>query len=210
MSDQPLTFARVENDVITEYPVLPIHIVNRGHPFAMYAPVVFREIPTVPVFHTAVEVPSVGKTTDGTQCVYVDYKVVPMTLEMLFTLVPGYTPEGEEQRPVTEAPDPQLVNAIHELTKERITAKLNAFAQERQYDDIVSLASYATSNNPQRKLEGQAGVDLRDDTWDALYAYDAKVAAGELPLPYSYQDIDKHMPVLKWPDAVEVTTPVAG
>lgn len=95
-----------------------------------------------------------------------------------------------------------LSRAASKLRKDIVDAvqqRLDAFARTRNYDGILSLASYATSTVPKFAAEGQYGVQARDDTWASLYVYESQVAAGTLPPPTSFADVEPHLPVLAWP-----------
>lgn len=77
--------------------------------------------------------------------------------------------------------------------------RLDAFARTRNYDNILSACTYATSSVPQFAGEGQAAVQARDATWAALYALLAEVQAGERPMPASFDDVALLLPALTWP-----------
>ena len=62
-------------------------------------------------------------------------------------------------------------------------AHLDQTAQERGYDGILSLCSYATSANARFGPEGQAGVTFRDAVWAYGYAVIAEVESGARPVP---------------------------
>ena len=72
---------------------------------------------------------------------------------------------------------------------------LDTTAQERGYDNIVSLCTYATSTIPKFKLEGQAGVIWRDAVWSTCYEILAGVQAGTREVP---TDIISELPVMNW------------
>lgn len=72
---------------------------------------------------------------------------------------------------------------------------LDTTAQERGYDNIVSLCTYATSAIPKFKLEGQAGVIWRDAVWSKCYEILAEVQAGTREVP---TDIISELPVMNW------------
>lgn len=115
----------------------------------------------------------------------------------------GWWWDGEQFVP--PAPEPirpdQLLAQIVQATQTR----LDAFAQGRNYDGILSACSYATSTVPKFQAEGQYCVQARDATWAALYAILAQVQAGERPLPQGYADLEAQLPILAWPDEVPVT-----
>lgn len=80
-----------------------------------------------------------------------------------------------------------------------VQKRLDDWAKTRNYDGILSLCTYATSSIPKFALEGQRGVDLRDQTWAALYALMAGVEAGSVPVPTTYAEVEAVLPSLSWP-----------
>ena len=76
-----------------------------------------------------------------------------------------------------------------------VQSYLDTTAQERGYDNIVSLCTYATSTIPKFKLEGQAGVIWRDAVWTKCYEILAEVQAGTREVP---TDIISELPVMNW------------
>lgn len=79
-----------------------------------------------------------------------------------------------------------------------VSAYMDRAAQERRYDGILSLCTYATSTDATFAAEGQAGVDFRDTCW--RYCYDAlgEVQAGARAVP-SLQEFLGELPALVWP-----------
>lgn len=78
-------------------------------------------------------------------------------------------------------------------------ARLDTFAQTRNYDGILSACTYATSSITNFQAEGQYAVDARDSTWAALYTIIGEVQAGTRPMPAGFADIEADLPVLAWP-----------
>lgn len=78
--------------------------------------------------------------------------------------------------------------------------RLNAFAQTRGYDSMLSLCTYSTSPTEKYAIEGQYGVTSRDETWQQFYIIQDEVIAGTRPMPQNYQEIIPDLPVLKWPN----------
>lgn len=78
-----------------------------------------------------------------------------------------------------------------------VQARLDTFANTRNYDGILSACTYATSQVPKFAAEGQRAVDLRDSTWNALYTILAEVQAGNRVV-LVYTDIESELPVLSW------------
>lgn len=101
--------------------------------------------------------------------------------------------------------DPEVVaqNQIAKLEQlktsivSQVQTRLDDFAKTRNYDSILSAATYATSTNAQFKAEGQKAVELRDATWSSLYSILAEVEAGTRTVS-SYADIEADLPVLEW------------
>ena len=102
----------------------------------------------------------------------------------------GDVEEIKHQRPIEDIQN-EIVNKVQE--------RLDNFARTKNYDDILSACTYATSSIVKFKVEGQYCVDSRDKTWGALYQILAEVQNGTRPIPESYQDIEKDLPVLAWP-----------
>lgn len=78
-------------------------------------------------------------------------------------------------------------------------SRLDQFAQHRGYDGILSLCSYATSSDPQFAAEGALGVQVRDETWRALYQILADIKNGQRPVPNDFSEIESELPTMEWP-----------
>ena len=87
-------------------------------------------------------------------------------------------------------------------TRKMLTDAMQSYldhtAQERGYDGILSLCSYATSANPRFGPEGQAGVSLRDAVWACGYQIIAEVQAGTRPVPTA-EELVAALPSIVWP-----------
>lgn len=82
---------------------------------------------------------------------------------------------------------------------DRTQARLDDFARSRNYDSILSAATYATSSIPQFASEGQYAVEIRDATWMKIYDMLNEIQAGNRQVPQSYVDIEGELPALQWP-----------
>lgn len=80
----------------------------------------------------------------------------------------------------------------------QVQQRLDNFARTRNYDNILSACTYATSNVPKFAQEGQRCVNLRDATWNAMYVYISEVEAGTRPMPTGYADVEPLLPTLSW------------
>lgn len=114
--------------------------------------------------------------------------------------------DGERRFHIVTIPDPtleeQIANAYAYLDSQ-VENRLDSFAQERKYANIVSACSYATSTNPKYAAEAAYCVKMRDATYDACYAllneYLPQIQAGEREIP-SWEEIEALLPVLSWDD----------
>lgn len=97
-------------------------------------------------------------------------------------------------KPVAKTAE-QIKADVTKATQDR----LDAWAKTRNYDGILSAATYATSRIPQFAAEGQAAVTARDATWAALYGLLAEYQAGTRPMPAGFSDVEPLLPVLEWP-----------
>ena len=111
--------------------------------------------------------------------------------EYLAWVAEGNTPTSPPEPP---PPTPEEVQADLTIA---VQAHLDKTAQERRYDNILSLCTYATSPNPKFAAEGQAGVAWRDAVWTKCYAVLADVNAGMRSIPTS-GDLVAELPDMVW------------
>jgi len=79
-----------------------------------------------------------------------------------------------------------------------IQKRLDDFARTRNYDGILSAATYATSAVAKFKAEGQYAVEARDATWAKGYEILAAVEAGTRAAP-TLDELAAELPALVWP-----------
>jgi hypothetical protein len=79
-----------------------------------------------------------------------------------------------------------------------VQGMLDAKAQERLYDNILSACTYATSTQPKFQAEGQACVAWRDVVWSTCYELMGQVESGELPRP-TVDELLGMLPTMEWP-----------
>lgn len=95
---------------------------------------------------------------------------------------------------------PPTVDQMVDSFKAAIQANLDAFAQQRGYDGILSACTYVSSTVTKFRQEGQRCVDLRDQTWAACYVLLDEVMQGSKPMPASIDDVRNLLPALTWED----------
>jgi hypothetical protein len=88
---------------------------------------------------------------------------------------------------------------LQDVVTSATQARLDAFAQTRNYDGILSACTYASSTVLKFAKEGQYAVNARDATWSALYTLLGEVQAGTKPAPDGFKDVEPLLPVLVWP-----------
>ena len=187
-------YCRIENGVIVEYPVYALHIRNRHHPFSMYTKVAFSQKPVVPDFcYLSSKIELLGEIP------LVTYTVQEKNLQTVLN-ANGVPPlPGEEPiRVEVENVPVETLKQVLKLVKVLVQNRLDTWAATREYDGVLSVATYATSTNPQRAAEGQKAVENRDATWDAMYAYLDKVQTKQKPVPLTVEEIVAELPELTW------------
>ena len=97
---------------------------------------------------------------------------------------------------LTEQPDPTNTTLLT-IYRNAVGTYLDELAQERDYDSILSLCTYAVSSSPARKAEGEAGIVCRDDTWDHVDQVLADVV-GKARLAPSVDELLSELPTIQW------------
>ena len=100
-----------------------------------------------------------------------------------------------------EKPAAVLAAELQASYTQVIQQALDDFARTRSYDHINSACTYATSTDPQFRLEGEYCVALRDTTWRTGYRLLDEVKAGTREVP-TETELLALLPVgsAKWPD----------
>lgn len=101
--------------------------------------------------------------------------------------------DGLEELPPAVPPAPTVPEYVA-----AVQAMLDAKAQERRYDSILSACTYATSTQPKFQAEGQACVAWRDAVWARCYELMDEVEAGTLPQP-TIPELVAMLPAMEWP-----------
>lgn len=99
----------------------------------------------------------------------------------------------------SDTPPPPTVEEQQAAFTTAIQLHLDSFAQTRNYDGIMSAATYATSSVQKFKAEGQYAVDARDSTWNKAYKILDDVLSGARPMP-TIEEVIAELPSLAWPE----------
>lgn len=125
------------------------------------------------------------------------------------------TSEGERQFRIVAIPEPTMDEKIataYQYLDSMVEQRLDNFAKEKKYANIVSACSYATSSNPTFAAEAAYCVKMRDETYAKCYELIneilPKVQASLRPIP-EWEEIEVQLPVLSWDDVEYPTEEVA-
>ncbi len=88
---------------------------------------------------------------------------------------------------------------LKEQIKSAVAARLDAFAQTREYDSALSCCSYVNDTVLAFKADAEYMIQVRGATWEILVQILADVIAETRVAPNSYEDIEAELPVLAWP-----------
>jgi hypothetical protein len=137
------------------------------------------------------------------------YMVLPPVADPVNEVVEEVTPKfvnGRWQqaykiRPATGQEAVANLAKVTTVFKKEARAYLDEFAQTRNYDDITSAATYATSTVAIYQQEGQYAVKARDQVWQAVYQILDDYSQGVITTLPNVRSI---LPELIWP-TVETT-----
>lgn len=121
------------------------------------------------------------------------------------------TVEGERQFRIVAIPEPSIeekIDKAYQYLDNMVERRLDSFAQEKKYANIVSACSYATSSNKTFAAEAAYCVKMRDETYAKCYELIndilPKVQSGEREIP-TWEEIEAQLPSLSWDDVVYPT-----
>lgn len=116
---------------------------------------------------------------------------------------------GEAPQKSPEEQQAEAQAAMQAEFTDAIQQRLDAFAQERGYDNIMSACSYFGSANPRFKAEADRAIALRDATWAKCYEILDDVLAGKRPIP-TEEELFAELPKLEWEETDIVDALLAG
>lgn len=97
-----------------------------------------------------------------------------------------------------DLPPPEPVMPGEDDHKNAIVAMLDAKAQERRYDNAVSIATYENSTEAPWAAEAAAFIAWRDQVWKYAYAELEKVMTGQRTQPTVAEFLNE-LPAMEWP-----------
>jgi len=116
-----------------------------------------------------------------------------LTIQNGVALAVEMSPEevAEQEARMAQLPtETEYVKALQEM--------MDVEARTRNYDNILSACTYATSTIAKFQAEGRACVEWRDSVWATAYATLAAVNAGDMEQPTMQQMLDL-VPKMVWP-----------
>ena len=194
-------YCRIDNGKIVEYPVLEIHIRNRGHSLDMYTKVVHMSKPFVPEYcfltrkiELAEGVPVVVYSLEN--------KGIDAVLSDLYYKLQGSGPldTTREYKLKVEDVPAETLEYVLRMGDALVEKHLSDWCSLKGYT-IITACTYVSSNNQERANEAKLAIKNRDDTWDAFFAYFDAVKRGEKDFPMRASDIINQLPVLSWPES---------
>lgn len=93
-------------------------------------------------------------------------------------------------------PAPITIADVQQAVQDR----LDTWAQERHYDGILSVCSYASSAMPRFAAEAATAIAARDATWSACYTVLAEIESQARPMPATVAEVMALLPALTWGD----------
>lgn len=185
-------YARVVDGKIVETDIMGYQIINRGHPFEMY----HEAVEGIKPFTTSYQRLNKNWVIVG-NTVEIQYTAVDMGIQELLNLVNASVTDPQETVNI-ETIDKDLIRAVIHQAQVYAQEQLDKFAQSALYDNMLSLASYATSKNEKRRKEAQRGIDLRDAYWDYLISLEERILTGQVGVPKNQEQILSQLPALTW------------
>lgn len=195
---EKMLMARIEDNAVVACPVDEEYANERNNPLDNYIPVIESTAPEYNHLTQKVVTTYNYRVTFVLQI----HTVVERTIEELLVDVKATGTDdgnGGVTLSIQNVPIPLIMAVAHAATA-KAQGILDQFVKSRGYDNIASACTYVNSNFPKFKNEGQYCIDLRDQTWAALYGYLNSVQEGTLPVPQQWSDIAAILPVPAWPN----------
>lgn len=86
----------------------------------------------------------------------------------------------------------------HKYLKQVAQENLDKFAQEKHYDNMLTLCSYVSDINPVYASDAKIGLQLRSSYWTKIFEIISDIESGNRPQVTLFEEIESELPVLKW------------
>lgn len=100
-------------------------------------------------------------------------------------------------RNATAAEQSAALDKIQAEYEAEVQSHLDATAQTRGYDSMLSACSYASGTHPRFSVEGRDCLAWRSSVWEAAYQIMTDVRLGARPLP-TVQQVIAELPPMVW------------
>ena len=186
-------YCRIEGGKIVEYPVSPIHIVNRNHSVDMYSEVHFEEKPIISRFQEAQERIRLiaGKFP------VVEYVTSDLTFEQIVSQLKAEASDENGKIDVQKL-DLPTIQYISNMCDERMGQELDTFVATRRYKNVDSMAKYYESTDTAFRQESLYVRELCTQVYTALIQYFTLVLQKQEPFPETWSEVMNKVPELKW------------
>jgi len=183
-------YAILDGDRVVEYPVLPVHVLNRSLCYEVLSPVVFvNEMPSPAPDETIVEDKAV---LNGV--LYIEHRLVKLDLRRRLANIHHLMMTFEKNEPMMGL---ELKMAgVRNALEAHVQAQLDNAAKTNGYTSINDATSFVNSGVPQYKKEAKKATLLRDSVWMAFYDYIEKAEARQVRYPSSVEEVMKALPII--------------
>lgn len=103
-------------------------------------------------------------------------------------------------RDATAAEASAALSRIQSDYEAAIQGHLDATAQQRGYDSMLSACSYAAGSHPKFSVEGRDCIAWRSAVWEAAFKIMADVQAKNRPLP-TIEEVIAELPPMVWTES---------
>lgn len=176
-----MLYAEIKDDVVVDYPVN----LSQRFPYISFSDI----IPDEALPENIVRVVVKDQPTHDMATHKVAQREVPINVDGVWTI----------DYDIIDLSDSELqsnVDSFKQVFVNIVQNKLDAFAAERDYFNIISACSYATSSNVTFATEAAICIAVRDQMWSAAYALLDSISV-DATLP-TIQELVDQLPTLSW------------
>ena len=123
-------------------------------------------------------------------------QTTPLVNKYHYTEITQMTDVTTSELSATEYQQMVTQHAINKLT-DAVQGHLDNVARTRNYENILSACTYATSLHAPFQAEGQACVEWRDNVWLHCYQVMYQAINGTIPIP-TEAELIAQLPTIAW------------